>query len=62
MMFKAELIKKWMGLALMVIGASLLAVCYVTRCETNTELLIGLLFIVLGFVLHIWNSKWGEKY
>jgi len=51
-----------MGLALMGIGAILLLVCYLAHCESNTELLIGLMFIVLGFILHIWQQKKGEKY
>ena len=53
---------KWTGLALMAVGAILLVVCYVARCESNAELLIGLILIILGFVLHVWLQKRGEKY
>ena len=51
-----------MGLALMMVGAILLVVCYVAKCESNAELLIGLALIVLGFAWHIRQQKKGEKY
>ena len=61
-MLKMETMIKWTGLALMAVGAILLVVCYVARCESNAELLIGLILIVLGFVLHVRLQKRGEKY
>ncbi len=57
-----NILKLYGGLALILIGAILLVVCYVAKCESNAELLIGLMFIVLGFILHIWQQKRGEKY
>ena len=57
-----NVLKQYGGLALILIGAILLVVCYVARCESNTELLIGLTLIVLGFLLHIKLQKRGEKY
>ena len=62
MMFKTEQIITWMGLALMMVGAILLLVCYLAKWQSNTELLIGLALIVLGFVWHIRQQKRGEKY
>ena len=52
----------FIGLALIVFGAILLVVCYLARCESNAELLIGLSLIVLGFILHIRLQKNNEKY
>ncbi len=57
-----NILKLYGGLALIVFGAILLVVCYLARCESNAELLIGLLLIVLGFILHIRLQKSGEKY
>ena len=57
-----NILKLYGGLALILIGAILLVVCYVAKCESNAELLIGLMFIVFGFILHIWQQKRGEKY
>jgi len=51
---------EYSGLALVVIGASLLAVCYIARWESNIELLTGLLLIVSGYVLHLWLQKRGN--
>jgi len=62
MMFKTELILKWMGLALIAIGAILLTVCKLADCQSNAELLIGLILIVVGFVWHVRQQKRGEKY
>jgi hypothetical protein len=50
------------GLALIVIGATLLTVCYVAGWQSNAELLSGLAFIVVGFFLHLFMQKHGEKY
>ena len=61
-MLKSEQIIKWTGLALMMVGAILLIVCYVAKWESNAELLIGLALIILGFVWHIRQQKRGEKY
>ena len=56
------LLKQYGGLALIVIGAILLVVCYAAHCQSNGELLTGLAFVVLGFIMHIWLQKHGEKY
>ena len=50
------------GLALILLGAILLVVCYVAHWQSNAELLTGLGLVVLGFILHIWLQKHGEKY
>lgn len=55
-------LKPYIGVALMTVGALLLLVCRLTGWQTNAELLIGLIIIVLGFVWHIWSEKGGEKY
>ena len=55
-------LKAHCGLALIAVGAILLAVCYVAGVETNTELLAGLALIIAGFSLHIWLQKRAEKY
>jgi len=55
-------LKPYFGVALIVVGAILLVVCYVAQRESNTELLIGLMFIVLGYLLHLRMQKRGEKY
>ena len=55
-------LKNYLGLALIVVGAVLLVVCYVVRWQSNAELLIGLLLIILGYFLHIWMQKCSEKY
>ena len=52
----------FIGLALIAFGAILLMVCYVARWQSNAELLTGLMLILLGFVLHVWLQKHGEKY
>ena len=49
--------KRLIGLALIAIGASLLVVCKVAGWQSNTELLIGLLVIILGFFLHVRLQK-----
>ena len=57
-----KVLKQYGGLALILIGAILLVGCFVAKCESNTELLIGLALIVLGFILHVWQQKRNEKY
>ncbi len=57
-----DFLLNYLGLALMIIGAILLVVCYVAKCESNVQLLIGLILIVMGFILHIRLQKRGEKY
>jgi len=56
------LLKQYGGLALIAIGAILLIVCYVAQCESNPELLTGLILIILGYFLHYRLQKKGEKY
>ena len=57
-----NILKLYGGLALIVIGAILLVVCYVADCQSNAELLTGLLLVVAGYFLHIWLQKHAEKY
>ncbi len=59
--FKPVLIT-YLGLALMTIGAILLIVCRLVGWQSNAELLIGLILIVVGFVWHVLQQKRGEKY
>ena len=54
--------KNLIGLALILIGAILLVVCFVFKWQSNTELLIGLSFIIIGYILHLWLLKRAEKY
>ncbi|SEA67649.1 hypothetical protein SAMN05216462_2126 [Xylanibacter ruminicola] len=52
-----------MGVALVLAGALLLLVSYFTGLTRyNLVLLTGLIFIVLGAVLHVRQQKQGEKY
>ena len=55
-------LKRYGGMALMVVGAILLLVCRLAGWQSNIELLIGLALMVLGFVLHVRQQKSGEKY
>ena len=55
-------LKLYGGLALMVIGAILLIVCFLVRWQSNAELLTGLTLVVTDYILHIWLQKHGEKY
>ncbi|MBR6827647.1 MAG: hypothetical protein IKM76_05750 [Prevotella sp.] len=57
-----KLLKQYAGLALMFIGAILLVVCRLTGWQSNPQLLISLSVILLGYFLHIWLQKHGEKY
>ena len=54
--------KKYGGVALMGIGAILLMVCKLAGCQSNAELLTGLALVVVGYLLHIWLQKYGQKY
>ena len=54
--------QQYAGLALMLIGASLLVVFKLTGWQSNKELLIGLSLIILGFFFHLWLHKKSEKY
>ena len=57
-----NILKQYGGLALIVIGAILLVVCYIAHCQSNGELLTGLALVVGGYILHIWLQKHAEKY
>ncbi len=51
------------GVALILIGAILLATSYFTGLShLNIVLWTGLLFVTLGIVLHVWLLKRREKY
>jgi glucose uptake protein GlcU len=54
--------KYLIGLALILIGAILLVVCFVFEWQSNTELILGLSFIIIGYILHLWLLKRAEKY
>ena len=54
---------KWIGVALIVIGALLLAVSYVVGwTSSNLVLLTGLIIIVLGAFMHVKRIKSDGKY
>ena len=62
-MVKRGIIKAYLGVALVLAGALLLLVSYLTGfTRYNLVLLTGLIFIVLGAVLHVRQQKRGEKY
>ena len=62
-MVKRGIIKAYLGVALVLAGALLLLVSYFTGLTCyNLVLLTGLIFIVLGAVLHVRQQKQGEKY
>jgi membrane-bound ClpP family serine protease len=62
-MVKRGIIKAYLGVALVFAGALLLLVSYLTGLTRyNLVLLTGLIFIVLGAVLHVRQQKRGEKY
>ena len=62
-MVKRGIIKVYLGVALVFAGALLLLVSYLTGLTRyNLVLLTGLIFIVLGAVLHVRQQKRGEKY
>ena len=56
-------LKQYGGLALISIGAILLAVSYIVGwTSSNLVLLLGLAIIIFGVVLHIKQQKKGDKY
>ena len=57
-----QLVKQYLGLALILIGAILLVVCRLAGWQSNTQLIISLSIIILGYFLHLWLQKYGEKY
>ena len=62
-MVKRGIIKAYLGVALVLAGALLLLVSYLTGfTRYNLVLLTGLIFIVLGVVLHVRQQKRGGKY
>ena len=57
------IIKPYIGVALIVIGALLLAVSYVAGwTSSNLVLLTGLIIIVLGTFMHVKRIKSDGKY
>ena len=60
---KSNLLKQYLGVALVVAGAILLIVSYVVGwTSSNLVLLSGLALIVLGVILHVKHIKSAEKY
>ena len=57
-----NLLKRYGGAALIIVGALLLLVFRLAGWQSNAELLIALLLIVWGYFLHLWLQKRGEKY
>ncbi|WP_073209599.1 hypothetical protein [Xylanibacter ruminicola] len=58
-----NLINTYLGVALVLAGALLLIVSYLSGfTRYNLVLLTGLIIIVLGAVLHVRHQKKGEKY
>ena len=55
-------LKHYGGQALMTIGALLLIVCRIAGWQSNAELLTGLTLVILGYIVHLWLQKHGEKY
>ena len=55
-------IKRYGGQALMAIGALLLMVCRMAGWQSNAELIVGLILVVLGYIAFLWLQKHGEKY
>ncbi len=51
------------GVALITIGAILLAISYILGwTSSNLVLLLGLALIVFGIILHVKSAKLGDKY
>ena len=51
------------GVALITIGAILLAISYILGwTSSNLVLLLGLALIVFGIILHVKSAKSGDKY
>ena len=62
-MVKRGIIKAYLGVALVLAGALLLLVSYLTGfTRYNLVLLTGLIFSGLGGVLNVRQQKKGEKY
>ena len=56
-------LRQYGGLALIVIGAILLAIAYLAGwTSSNLVLLAGLALIVFGVILHVKSAKSGDKY
>jgi len=50
------------GLALLLLGAVLLLVCYVAGWQSNVELLTGLAMVVGGVLLHVRLQHADSRY
>ena len=56
-------IKTYLGVALIVVGALLLGIGFIAGLTSNNFVLLGgLLMIIIGVVLHVKQQKKGEKY
>ena len=56
-------LRQYGGLALITIGAILLAISYILGwTSSNLVLLLGLALIVFGIILHVKSAKLGDKY
>ena len=56
-------LKRLIGVALVIIGALFLIVAYLAGWTgSNIVLLTGLIFIIIGIILHVQLTKSGEKY
>ena len=59
---KKQKISYW-GVALILFGAILLVISYFTGLShLNFVLHTGLIFVILGIILHVWMLKRQEKY
>jgi hypothetical protein len=56
------IVKRYLGLALILVGAILLIACRLAGWQSNAELLIVLFLVVMGYLLHLWLQKRGDKY
>ncbi|MBR5052924.1 MAG: hypothetical protein IKW91_06835 [Bacteroidaceae bacterium] len=57
------MIKRIIGVALVLAGALFLIVAYLAGwTSSNLVLLLGLIIIVIGLMLHVKYAKSGEKY
>ena len=62
-MLKTKQIIKWIGMALVLAGALLLIVSYLTGWTSSNIVLIGgFLLVFVGVVLHVILTKSAEKY
>ena len=56
-------LKRLIGVALVIIGALFLIVAYLAGWTgSNIVLLTGLIFIIIGIILHVKLTKSSEKY